>query len=160
MPSAMLQTLQQSCRELEFPPQKAAETSGTSNVGKKEREGYTTAGPRVPCAPSVLPQAGSPAALPGRLTDAHSQPVCPPLQTLSCAAFLYVFSSPFTCLKGCEGEAKMGEEESTHPPTPRLPKLAPVPARARCQRVCGQGPARSGRTLFEDGANRQQHRMA
>lgn len=109
--------------------------------------------PGVPCVPSAPLEAGSPASLPGEAGDAHSQPVCPPLQTPSCAEFLHIFSS----LKGCEGEAKMGEEE--FPPTP-LPKSAPVPAGAQCQPACGQGPAQGRRMLFEDGANRQQHRMA
>lgn len=82
----------------------------------------------------------------GGLADAQSQPLCPPLQTPSRTAVLYIFSS----LKGCEGKATMGEEE-LHPP--HLPKSAPGLAGAWCQPACGRGA--DGRTDALQGWSKQ-----
>lgn len=99
-------SLRNRAAEMEVPQKKQQKFLGLVLSEKKRGMYPCEPSPGVPSVPSqaslLPPSPGMPTATTFTLQ----------VQTPSCAAFLDIFSSSFTCLKGCDGEATMGEEES------------------------------------------------
>jgi len=101
------------------PPEKAAEISGISYVGKKGSGGTHRCKPLpgAPCARSVLPQASSPASLPGDAAAARPSPSTPN-SLLRCISlhFLLLLHMP----EGLRGRSQDGRR-GIPPLPPKIP---------------------------------------